>query len=76
MTGAPAEINETFPAVDPDSVDRAIMQMRLDGLKSEFEQGQEMIADLNDKRINIEMTLLRISGAIQVLEELTAPAQG
>jgi septal ring factor EnvC (AmiA/AmiB activator) len=47
-----------------------IVQQRLKQLKNEFESGQKMMADLEAKRANLETTLLRISGAIQVLEEL------
>ena len=48
------------------------LETRLTDLKSEFEAGQNMLADLNKKRSDLEATLLRISGAIQVLEELLA----
>ena len=46
------------------------IETRLAELKSEFEAGQKMLADLDTKRAELESTLLRISGAIQVLEEL------
>lgn len=42
---------------------------RLQSLKSEFEAGQQMLADLEAQKANLRETLLRISGAIQVLEE-------
>jgi predicted nuclease with TOPRIM domain len=42
---------------------------RLNGLKAEFEAGQKMMAELEAKQANLRDTLLRISGAIQVLEE-------
>lgn len=45
------------------------LQKRLQSLKSEFESGQKMLADLEAKQANLRETLLRISGAIQVLEE-------
>ena len=45
---------------------------RLEKLKGEFEAGQKMLADLEAKQANLQQTLLRISGAIQVLEELLA----
>ena len=48
------------------------IQQRLTQLKSEFEEGQKMLADLEAKQTNLRSTLLRISGAIQVLEELLA----
>lgn len=46
------------------------LEQRLQGLRSEFEAGQKMLLELEQKRANLEQTLLRISGAIQVLEEL------
>lgn len=57
------------------------MEQRLEELKHEYEAGQKMLADLEQKRISLEQTMLRISGAIQVLEEMlaadpAAPATG
>ena len=46
------------------------LETRLNNLKTEFETGQTLLADLNKKRSDLEATLLRISGAIQVVEEL------
>ena len=46
------------------------LEKRITELKSEFEAGQKMLADLETKRNDLQSTLLRISGAIQVLEEL------
>jgi prefoldin subunit 5 len=43
---------------------------RLDELKKEFDEGQKMLAELDARREQVKQTLLRISGAIQVLEEL------
>jgi len=48
---------------------RLRLEERLNRLKSEFESGQKMLADLDAKANNLRETLLRISGAIQVLEE-------
>jgi predicted nuclease with TOPRIM domain len=45
---------------------------RLQQLKAELETGQKMLAELEQRRVNLEQTLLRISGAVQVLEELLA----
>jgi hypothetical protein len=45
---------------------------RLGKLREEFAAGQKMLADLEGKQANLQQTLLRISGAIQVLEELLA----
>lgn len=48
------------------------LEKRLSELKSEFESGQKMLAELDAKRNDLQNTLLRISGAIQVIEELLA----
>lgn len=48
---------------------RTQLEQRLAALKQEFEAGQQMLAELEAKRDNLNSTLLRISGAIQVLEE-------
>ncbi|WP_143309213.1 hypothetical protein [Candidatus Entotheonella palauensis] len=45
------------------------LEQRLRELKAEFEAGQRMVADLEAKQTNLRDSLLRISGAIQVLEE-------
>jgi hypothetical protein len=48
------------------------LRQRLQSLKTEYEAGQKMLADLEAKQANLRDTLLRISGAIQVLEETLA----
>ncbi len=53
---------------------QAQLEQRLSELKSEFAAGQNMLVELEAKQADLHQTLLRISGAIQVLEELlTAP---
>jgi hypothetical protein len=42
---------------------------RLTQLKTEYEAGQRMLTELEQKQRTLRDTLLRISGAIQVLEE-------
>jgi predicted nuclease with TOPRIM domain len=55
---------------------REQLEKRLEELKAEFESGQKMLNELETKRENLRQTLLRISGAIQVLEEeLTKQAE-
>lgn len=49
--------------------------IRLQQLKTEYDAGQKMLAELEQRKINLEQTLLRISGAIQVLEELLESEQ-
>jgi predicted nuclease with TOPRIM domain len=45
------------------------LEQRLNELRSEFESGQKALADLEHRQANLRDSLLRISGAIQVLEE-------
>jgi hypothetical protein len=49
---------------------REQLEKRLDELKTEYEQGEKMLSDLDARREQVRQTLLRISGAVQVLEEL------
>jgi hypothetical protein len=49
---------------------QAQVQQRLEELRSEFEAGQRMLAELDARRAELQQTLLRIGGAVQVLEEL------
>jgi hypothetical protein len=51
------------------------LSRRLTQLKSEHESGQQMLAELEQKQRTLRDTLLRISGAIQVLEEELGCAQ-
>jgi len=51
---------------------REQLQTRLAELKHEFETGQTKLKDLERQQAYLSETLLRISGAIQVLEELLA----
>ncbi len=51
------------------------LERRLDELKKEFEAGQNRLRDLEMQQAHLRETLLRISGAIQVLEELLAKQQ-
>jgi prefoldin subunit 5 len=48
------------------------INQRLQKLRQEVESGQKMLADLEAKKADLQQTLLRISGAIQVLEEMLA----
>lgn len=51
------------------------LQQRLQQLKAEFESGQKVLAELDAKQVNVQNTMLRIQGAIQVLEEELAKAE-
>ena len=52
------------------------LEHRLKELRSEFESGQKNLADLEQRQANLHNSLLRISGAIQVLEEELAKEDG
>ena len=45
------------------------LEKRLAELKEEFKKGQAMLADLKAREANLQESMLRIQGAIQVLEE-------
>jgi hypothetical protein len=59
---------------------KAQVEHRLHQLQQEFESGQRMLADYEAREAELRQTLLRISGAIQVLEEMlngeAQPANG
>lgn len=46
------------------------IRARLAELRSEFARGQERLAELEAQEASLRQTMLRISGAIQVLEEM------
>jgi len=45
------------------------LEERLRALESEFEAGKKMLAEVEAREASLKATLLRISGAIQVLRE-------
>lgn len=45
------------------------LEQRLKTLETEFENGKKMLAELEAREATIRSSLLRISGAIQVLRE-------
>ncbi|MGH3930134.1 MAG: hypothetical protein ACRDTF_09175 [Pseudonocardiaceae bacterium] len=46
------------------------LEKRVTELEAEYRAGQEMLAELEARRADLQQTLLRISGAIQVLKEI------
>lgn len=56
---------------------REQLQRRLETLKKEFNAGRARATELEQQQATLHQTLLRISGAIQVLEEelKAAPSQ-
>jgi pyrroloquinoline quinone (PQQ) biosynthesis protein C len=51
---------------------KQFLTARLEELKKQAETGKKILDNLTAQRQEAEQTLLRISGAIQVLEELLA----
>ena len=51
---------------------RERLGQRLTELKAEYAAGEKVMAELEANQVDLQQTLLRISGAIQVLEELLA----
>lgn len=55
---------------------RELLEKRVSELEDEYRAGQEMLSKLDAQRADLQQTLLRISGALQVLTELlTAEAE-
>ncbi len=48
---------------------REQLEQRLGALRGELERGQQMLQDAEARRLELRDSLLRISGAIRVLEE-------
>ena len=48
---------------------REQLKERLKQLEAEFEAGQKMLSDLEARHASVRETILRIGGAIQVLQE-------
>lgn len=48
------------------------LQARLDVLQSEFEKGKTRLSELQSEQNQLEETMLRIQGAMTVLQELLA----
>jgi uncharacterized coiled-coil protein SlyX len=51
------------------------LESRLKDLREQFAAGQTALTELNRKQDELRTTMLRISGAIQVLEELIGPVE-
>ncbi|BAE50699.1 hypothetical protein [Paramagnetospirillum magneticum] len=51
---------------------RETLERRLEELRREYRTGQEQMTALEQRRRDLEATMLRLAGAIQVLEETVA----
>jgi len=54
---------------------KGVLAARLIDLRREFAKGRQRMEELDRQRQSVSETLLRISGAIQVLEELSRHAE-
>ncbi len=45
------------------------LRQRLQELRAEYDKGQQTLAELESQAASVRATLLRISGAVQVLQE-------
>lgn len=52
------------------------LEERLTQLRSQYESGRKQLEQLQQKQNDLQVTLLRISGAVQVLEEEIQKSQG
>jgi prefoldin subunit 5 len=52
------------------------LETRLNELRNEYSTGTKALEDLQRRQEELRSTLLRISGAIQVLEEMMQPEGG
>ena len=55
---------------------KKLLYKRLQELKQEYELGRDKLEQIESQYENLNSTLLRISGAIQVLEELLEQEDG
>jgi predicted nuclease with TOPRIM domain len=62
--------------VGSDVSERDMIRRKLPELQAEFERGQQQLTVLDQSRSTLRDTLLRISGAIQVLKELLQEQEG
>lgn len=51
------------------------IKQRLRALQQEYDKGQKLLGDLQSQVTEVQSQLLRISGAIQVLQELLADTE-
>jgi hypothetical protein len=49
---------------------REQIKQRIESLRAEYRAGEEILAEMEGRQASLKITLTRISGAIQVLEEL------
>ena len=55
-----------------DPIERSVLAARLATLRGEYSSGQQLLAELDARASTLREQLLRIHGAMQVLDELLA----
>jgi predicted nuclease with TOPRIM domain len=72
-----ASLSKLSPNANAESerIIRDKLTSRMQQLKTEFQTGQDKLLDLDLQQSRLRETLLRISGAIQVLEEMLQAAK-
>ena len=60
---------------DPNTAMESKLRQRLTELRTEYHKGQQTLRDLEGQAANVRATLLRISGAVQVLAEALGEAE-
>jgi predicted nuclease with TOPRIM domain len=72
-----ASLSKLSPNANAESerIMRDKLTSRMQQLKTEFQTGQDKLLDLDLQQSRLRETLLRISGAIQVLEEMLQAAK-
>jgi hypothetical protein len=67
----PGEIGDGFPRYYSRRIAvRENAERRLKELRAEFQRGEEMLAGLQRQYDEVRNTMVRINGAIQILEEI------
>jgi len=51
---------------------RELLESRLAELRGDFAEGEKALRDIDSRREQLHISLLRVGGAIQVIEELLA----
>jgi uncharacterized coiled-coil protein SlyX len=68
------EVSSSDDGRTPGEPTRARIESRLAELRSEYDKGQSQLQRLQAQLTDLQQTMLRLSGAITILEELLAPS--
>jgi hypothetical protein len=62
--------------MDTEAIVKSDLEGRLRALRDEYDKGQRMLRDLELQRAQLEPTLIRIEGAMTLLQELLGAENG